>query len=62
MNTFRKYERVDLGNLKNKLSSVLKDDAHQYWDVFKNFLQAKTSKHDFDTVARRVLGEENCMS
>lgn len=51
--------RVDLKAQKEALSDALGDNASKYWTIFKDFIQAKLSKTEFDIAAARVLGQGN---
>jgi len=48
--------RIDLKTKKDELSTALGEKAVQYWGVFKDFIQAKISKTEFDQEAKRALG------
>ena len=51
--------RIDLKEKKEALMSSLGDKGGQYWSIFKDFIQAKISKTEFDQGAMRVLEDNN---
>lgn len=55
----RNGERVDLAREKEKLSLALGSHSTRYWEIFRDFIQAKLSKPEFDLAARRILSENN---
>ena len=55
----KKFERVDLHKEKAKLTQVLRGDAPRYWEFFKNFIQARITKAEFDKVVKSVLGDNS---
>lgn len=55
----RNGERVDLAREKEQLSRALGSHSNRYWEIFRDFIQAKLSKPEFDLAARRILTENN---
>ena len=59
-NVMEKDERVDILSIKNQLMEKLSEPNQQkYWEVMRKFFQAKLSKIEFDSVAKKALGEAN---
>lgn len=48
-------QRIDLQSLKYKMNIVLKENARQYWDLLRKFMQAKLSKRELDLTASKIL-------
>ena len=50
---------LNLQKEKAKLTQVLRGDAPRYWEFFKNFIQARITKAEFDKVVKSVLGDNS---
>jgi len=50
-------ERIDLAELKDRLSAVLRENKDEYWSCLRAYTQAKLTKPEFDHVASSLLGE-----
>lgn len=53
--------RQDLTVFKQRLQVVMKDNFIPYWEYLRKYVQAKLSKRELDQIARKLLGENNCV-
>jgi hypothetical protein len=52
-------ERIDVGELKQKLTAALKEKANLYWSCLRKFIQASIQKAEFDNQTKALLGSEH---